>query len=63
MEAALQAVKNGLGVNKAAELHGIPKTTLKDQVSGRVAQSSKSGPKSYLTNQEEKQLADYLIEV
>ena len=63
MEAALQAVKDGLGVNKAAELHGIPKTTLKDRVSGRVAQGSKSGPKSYLTDQEEKQLADYLIEV
>ena len=37
MEAALKAVKDGMGVNKAAELHGVPKTTLKDRVSGRVA--------------------------
>ena len=63
MEAALQAVKDGLGVNKAAELHSIPKMTLKDRVSGHVAYGSKSGPKSYLTNQEEKQLADYLLKV
>ena len=36
MEAALAAVKNGTGVNKAAQLHGIPCTTLKDRVAGRV---------------------------
>ena len=63
MEEALQAVRDGMGVNKAAELHGVPKTTLKDRVSGCVAHGSKSGPVSYLTSQEEKQLADYLLEV
>lgn len=52
-----------MGVNRAAELHGIPKKTLKDKVSGHVAHGSKSGPKSYLTIQEEKQLAKYLSEV
>ena len=63
MEAALKAAQDGIGVNKAAELHGIPKSTLKDRVSGRVAHGSKSGPKSYLTSQEETQLADYLLDV
>ena len=63
MEAALKAVKDGMGVNRAAELHGVPKTTLKDRVSGRIAHGSKSGPKSYLTSREERQLSDYLLEV
>ena len=49
-----------MGVNKAVELQGMPKTTLKDRVSGRVAQSSEIGPKSYLTNQEQKHLAHNL---
>ena len=30
MEEALQAVRDGMGVSKAAELHAVPKTTLKD---------------------------------
>ena len=63
MEAALKAVKDGMGVNKAAELHGVPKSTLKDRVSGRVAHGSKPGPKTYLTSQEETQLANYLLDV
>ena len=49
VKAALHAVKHGMGINKAAELHGIPKTTLKDKISGHVVYGSKSGPKSYLT--------------
>ena len=40
MEAAMQAVKDGMGVNKPAELHGVPKTTLKDRISGRIAHGS-----------------------
>lgn len=61
----IKAVKDidGMGVNKAAELHSIPKTTLKDRISGRVAHGSKPGRKSYLTSEEETQLAEYLLEV
>ena len=33
----MEAVKSGeMGVNRAALKHGIPKTTLKDRISGRV---------------------------
>ena len=63
MEAAVQAVKDGIDVNKAVTIHGIPKSTLKDRIHGRVAPGSKLGPKPYLTNQEEKQLSHYLLEV
>ena len=63
MVAAIQAVKDRMGPNRAAELHGVPKMTLKDRVNGRVVHGSKPGPKSYLTSQEETQLAEYLLEV
>ena len=36
---------------------------LKDRIHGRVVPGSKAGPKPYLTNQEEKQLSHYLLEI
>lgn len=56
MVAAMKAVEEGQSINSAAHDHGVPKTTLKDRVSGRVAQGSKAGPKPYLTSAEEKEL-------
>ena len=41
MLAALKAVESGTGNNKAAREHGVPATTLKDRVSGRVAHGCK----------------------
>ena len=59
---AMDAVKSGqLGVNRAAEQFGVPKTTLKDRLSGRVEHGSKSGPAPYLTKHEEKELVDFLV--
>ena len=63
MEAAIQAVKDGTGVNRAADIHGVPKTTLKDRMSGHIAHGSNPGPKPYVTNKEETQLSEYLLEV
>ena len=51
-----------MGVNAAAQSHGVPKTSLKDRISGRVVHGSKPGPRKYLT-EEEKNLACYLQEV
>jgi len=42
------------GVNRAAFECGVPASTLKDQVSGRVAHRSKIGVKPYFTHIEEK---------
>jgi len=54
MTRALELVALGMmGVNRAALKCGVPATTLKDQVSGRVAHGSKMGPKPYLTYEEE----------
>ena len=53
MLAALKAVESGTGINKAACEHGVPATTLKDRVSGRVAHETKPGPRPYLSTEEE----------
>ena len=35
MEKAMEAVMSGVGINRAAMEHGVPRTTLKDRISGR----------------------------
>ncbi len=63
MLAAMDAVRQGgMGINKAASLHGVPKTTLKDRLSGRVAHGTVSGPARYLQADKERALADHLLE-
>lgn len=62
MTAAMKAVKDGTtSINKAALLHGVPRTTLKDRLSGRVEHGTKPGPKRYLSSEEERDLADHLV--
>ena len=59
---AIEAVKNGeMGQNRAALEYGVPRTTLKDRLSGRVVHGTNIGPKPYLTKEEEKELVDFLI--
>ncbi len=62
MLGALKAVKDGaMGCNRAATEYGVPKTTLKDRISGRVTHGCKSGRSPYLTPAEEKELYDWLV--
>ena len=59
---AMDAMKSGqLGVNRAAEQFGVPKTTQKDRLSGRVEHGNKSGRAPYLTKHEEKELVEFLV--
>ena len=60
---AMDAVKSGkMGVNRAAVEHGVPRTTLKDRIAGRVVHGTNMGPKAYLTHEEEKELVKFLFE-
>ena len=63
IEKAYEAVKNGkLTIRRAAEEYGVPRSTLHDRVAGKVSKTTtKSGPKCYLTKQEEKKLVEFLI--
>ena len=61
MQAAMKAVSDdGMSINKAAVLHGVLKTTLKDRLSGRVVHGTNPGPAKYLDEEEEHALADHL---
>ena len=62
MRGAMNAVKEGLmGVNRAALEFAVPRTTLKDRISGRVIHGTNTGPKPYLSMEEEKELVDFLL--
>ena len=61
---AMEAASSGnVSINKASELYGVPKTTLKDRLSGQVAHGTKSGPKPYLYPEKEKELVDHLTKL
>ena len=57
---AIEAVKQGCSVKRAAEEHGVPRTTLNDRISGRVMHGKKPGPEPYLNKQEEEDLANFV---
>ena len=45
MSGAIKSVMDGkLGVDRAADQYGVPRTTLKDRLSGRVIQGTNPGP-------------------
>ena len=57
MEAAIYSVThNGLSGNKAADLRGVPRSTLKDHLCGQVKHGTNTGPKPYLILDEEELL-------
>ena len=62
MLVAIEAVEKGCGPNQAAKEHGVPKSTLKDRLSGRVVHGTNPGPRPYLNKQEEAELAEYLVQ-
>ncbi len=60
MCAAMDMVSQGLmSANKAAVVYGVPPSTLKDQLSGRVQHGKNPGPRPYLDSKEEKELGEY----
>ena len=61
MEAVMLSVGNGeMSANKAADLHGVPCSTLKDRLSGRVEHGKNPGP-PYLIRDEEQELSVHLL--
>ena len=62
MSGAIEAVKKGSSVQKAAVVYGMPRKTLHDQISGRVKHGNNPDPQPYLSKAEEKDLIDFLSE-
>ena len=63
MDKAIQAVKQGhSSVQWAAIEHGVPQQNLHDRISGRVKHGTNPGPKPFLSQVEETDLASFLEE-
>ncbi len=60
MLAAMKAVEDAQSVRQAACDHGVPRSTLKDRIHGRVVYGTKPGPKPYLSSSEENELETFL---
>ena len=54
-------LEDGMSANKAAIIHGVPRSTLKDQLSSHVIHGHKPSPDLYLNVEEEKELSNHLI--
>lgn len=50
-----------MGVNRAADQYGIPRTMFKDRLSGRVTPGTNPGPVPYLTSEEDDKLIQHLL--
>ena len=62
--AAMEDVKSGKSsLSLAAKVHNVPRSTLHDHISGRVLHGHKPGPKPYLSNAEENEFANFLVDV
>ena len=60
MIAAINAVKGGGHIKRAAEEHGVAVRTLRDRISGRVVHGTKPGRGPYFSSTEEAELSSFL---
>ena len=61
MEKAVSDVRNGKKIRKAAKENNVPYKTLYVRVKKQVAMTTRTGPKTVLTEAEEGQLETYLL--
>ena len=62
MEQAIKSITlRGMSVREAAEQYNIPKSTIYDRLSGKVLPNMSCGAPKYLTDNEERELATFLI--
>ena len=62
LEAMALAQSGSVSTNCAADRCGVPRSTLKDRLCGRVVHGVKPGPRPYLDAAEETELVDYLFD-
>ena len=60
MKSACHAVEQGESVRRAAIKYNVPKSTLHDRISGKVAMGATSEPERYLNDHEEEELVRFL---
>ena len=60
MVSAMEAVKRGSSIKRAAEEHGVPRMMLQDRVLGNVEHGKKPGQQPYLNKEEEEDLVKFV---
>ena len=60
MLVAIAAVKEGTAILRAANEHGMPRTTLRDQILGKLVHATKPEPRPYLEPNEENELSNFV---
>lgn len=61
LASAMESVGRGLSLRRAAEMYGVPKSTLHDHMSGKIALGAHPGQDPYLSTEEE-ELASFLVQ-
>ena len=51
-----------MSVGQASVIHGVPRSTLHDRISGRVVHGTDSGLSPYLSHQEENEFSKFIEE-
>ena len=63
MAAALKGIEDGMGIREASRLYNLPYETLRRRANYTVSVDCRSGPPTVLTEDEESQLASYLVKM
>ncbi|KAK6294799.1 hypothetical protein J4Q44_G00356290 [Coregonus suidteri] len=58
---AMEDCGAGMAIRQAAKVHGVPRQTLADRLSGRVTHGCRSGPPTLLAPEDENDLVQYCI--
>ena len=58
---ALDDIRKGISIRKAAKTYKIPKSTLHAKLSGKAPEHCKKGPKPILTTEEEDRLKQWIL--
>ncbi|KAK6328851.1 hypothetical protein J4Q44_G00008290, partial [Coregonus suidteri] len=58
---AMEDCGAGMAIRQAAKVHGVPRQTLADRLSGRVTHGCRSGPPTLLAPEDENSLVQYCI--
>ena len=63
MEAAVKSIQDGMSLRKAARLYNVSVETARRRVLEKVDLECRPGPATVLNEEEEKQLADYVLQM
>ena len=62
MVGALNEVKQGkYSTNKIVQMYGVPCSTLKDRVTGKVKHGTNPVPRPYLSKEKEQKLVNHIV--